>query len=72
VLRKGITSGSNIKILYKVSEQNDIFVEHCMTIDISVRLKRNAKTQTLKHFDNVISVWCINIVEVLESLTTSF
>jgi hypothetical protein len=33
----------------------------------------NSKTcQTLKHFDNVISTCCENVVEVLESLTTSF
>jgi len=28
--------------------------------------------QTLKHFDNVISTCCENVVEVFESLTTSF
>ena len=43
-----------------------------MEIDISVRLKGTTKTQVLKHFDNVISVCCINVVEVFESLTTSF
>ena len=28
--------------------------------------------QTLKHFNNVISTCCENVVEVLESLTTSY
>ena len=40
---------------------------------VIVKVSHHSKTccQTLKHFDNVISTCCENVVEVFESLTTS-
>jgi hypothetical protein len=36
-----------------------------------VSIVQNLVVKTLKHFDNVISTCCKNVVEVFESLTTS-